>query len=270
MSDYGKMSITVIVKRFNNGNCFFIPILTSCGVSQTEYGKAMDNQLNLQMQLSDANNKLTQITAERDQLNDDNQKLVQDNEQLKNDNSVLTNDLENVKNKLNNMLFQSSSLFSSVNSPTNSTMPNPDHSITFNDTQNNPDYMSISWRGRDLEWAQKVKDIGQQYNSSHTYIPNETDCADMAVDLWNMLFTQGIKSVIVVGNIDNNNATFSEANHAWLYVFNSEAKFCILESTTGEVFFMTTGDQNDPAMKYLSGWLYKDPSDLWKDVKNNN
>ncbi len=141
--------------------------------------------------------------------------------------------------------------------------PSPDHALSPSNVLGNPKFRSLAWSGREYEWQWKVEDIGRSYHSSHTYIPNETDCNDMAVDLWNMLFTAQIKSAIVVGNLNMVGETFSECDHAWLYVFDPEGKYCVLEPTTGEVIYGSNPDFGP----YREGYIYEKPSDLWADLK---
>jgi hypothetical protein len=147
--------------------------------------------------------------------------------------------------------------------------PAPDHAITQQSISANPEFMSVAWLNRDYELQNAVASIGGQYHASHTYIANETDCDDMAVDLWNMLYTRGIRSVIVVGNPDKANASFTEINHAWLWVFNAQGKYWILEPTTGESIFVRNADGslNPRAVPYGTGFFYRQPSDLWQDLK---
>jgi len=142
-------------------------------------------------------------------------------------------------------------------------IPSPDHALSPGEVLGNPKFRSLAWSGREYEWQWKVEEIGRTYHSTHTYIPGQTDCNDMAVDLWNMLFTAQIKSVIVVGNLNMVGETFSECDHAWLYVFNHEGKYCVLEPTTGEVIY----GSNPQFGAYEEGYIYERPSDLWADLK---
>jgi cytoskeletal protein RodZ len=147
--------------------------------------------------------------------------------------------------------------------------PAADHAISQQNITGNQEFISTAWLNRDYELQNTVASIGSQYHTGHTYIANETDCDDMAVDLWNMLYTKGIKSVIVVGNLEKTNASFNEINHAWLWVFNAQGKYWIMEPTTGEAIFARNADGsvNPRAVPYMTGFFYKKPSDLWQDLK---
>ncbi|RLC70752.1 MAG: hypothetical protein DRI26_06500 [Chloroflexi bacterium] len=149
--------------------------------------------------------------------------------------------------------------------------PSPDHALSLGEVLGNPKFRSAAWSWHEKdEWRWKVEEIGRTYNSTHTYIPGNFDCNDMAVDLWNMLLSvrindqpKPIKSVIVVGNLNMVGETFSECDHAWLYVFNHEGKICVLEPITGEVIY----GSNPKFGAYEEGYIYEWPSDLWADLK---
>jgi len=147
--------------------------------------------------------------------------------------------------------------------------PSPDHALKRPDVWKDETLWSHAWKMRDYELQLTLEEIAQQYYSTHTYYEGETDCNDMAVDLWNMLLTQDIKSVIVVGNRDMTGETLEESDHAWLYAFNADGKVIYVEPTTGEVFYgkLPDGTTNPKAVSYREGFMYRQPSDLRKDLK---
>lgn len=156
--------------------------------------------------------------------------------------------------------------------------PFPNNALDPDDVLGQEKFRSPQWRDRDYELQLKLMEIGQLYNSTHTYVPGqpgepgEFDCNDMAVDLWNMLLTEGIKSVIVVGNRDKVGETLTESEHAWLWVFNGNGKVIYLEPTTGEIMYgkLANGLNNPEVEPYRDGFIYEWPSDLRKDVKLEN
>lgn len=138
-----------------------------------------------------------------------------------------------------------------------------------------PRFSSPQWEGRDYELQLKLQELVDLYHSMHTYVPgaygpNEFDCNDMAVDMWNMLLTQGITSVIVIGNKNKVDETFEEADHAWLYAFNADGKVIYLDPTTGDVMYgrLPDGSTNPEAAPYREGFIYAKPSDLRLDLKH--
>jgi len=183
--------------------------------------------------------------------------------------STLSAQIASLVTQLGQLQTQKDRLNVEVASLTQQLTASPNHALTWTQITTDPDLRSTAWTGKDYQWHDKIKEIGRIYHSSHVYIADETDCDDMSVDIWNMLLAQNIKSVIVIGNLENKNATFTEANHAWLVVYNFEGKYAILEPTTGEVIYGVNvdGTHNTRIDPYYSGWAYKKPSDLWQDVK---
>ena len=147
--------------------------------------------------------------------------------------------------------------------------PSPDHALVRKEVWPDESFWSHAWKMKDYELQLTLEEIAKQYYSTHTYYEGETDCNDMAVDLWNMLLTQDIKSVIVVGNRDMTGETLEESDHAWLYAFNADGKVIYVEPTTGEVFYgkLPDGTTNPKAVSYREGFMYRQPSDLRKDLK---
>lgn len=144
----------------------------------------------------------------------------------------------------------------------------------------NPAYWNTAWVGHEVELAKVLKDILDGYHESHVYIPGETDCNDMAIDVWNMLAAKGVVSIIAIGNLDMEDEEFSECNHAWLLVCTEAGEVAWrIEPTIGSAFFTsTTGDCYELAVghttthpgsvcrKYLGGFFYAKPSDLRADL----
>jgi hypothetical protein len=101
---------------------------------------------------------------------------------------------------------------------------------------------------------QIVTEIVEEYYKTHTY--SEYDlfvCADMAIEVWNMVETQGIKAEIAVGNVDNPNVDWTEYNHAWVLAKVSPDIWLALEATGGYV----TYDKN-----YYTGYFFNNPKEF--------
>lgn len=140
--------------------------------------------------------------------------------------------------------------------------PSPDHALTQAQVFGNPEFQSKAWEGKEREWQSKVEEIWQRFHASHTYIADQYDCNDMAIELWNMLLTAEIKSVIVVGNLDMVGETLNQSEHAWLYVFNPQGRYVVLDPLEGLIW--STNPKFGP---YKEGFIYKQPSDLRADLK---
>lgn len=99
-----------------------------------------------------------------------------------------------------------------------------------------------------------IYEINKNYFETHTY--SSVDwfvCKDMAIDVWNLLKTQGINAKLCAGNVDDNIKLYSEnsyktllnyfknMNHAWVLAENEPFKFVAVETTGG---FLVFGDEN--------------------------
>lgn len=152
------------------------------------------------------------------------------------------------------------------------TIPTLHHNTAVNDIMSNPAYLNLAWQGRDAELQAKTREINQEYFTTHTYIPGQTVCADMTVDIWNMLQTVGITSIIVAGNLDLDNPTFAQCNHSWLLILSlpqgkTEPGAFALESTNGQIYFSNDTSSNSSLNRYWRGFFYTKPSDFRADFK---
>jgi hypothetical protein len=138
----------------------------------------------------------------------------------------------------------------------------PMHNLSSEEFNISSTYWNLAWEGRDAELQRTVKETNAAYYEWHTYIANETDCNDMAVDIWDMLRRKGIISLIAEGNLEIENETFSQCNHAWLVILNSSGAAFSLEPTNGQLYF--TGDSRYE--QYRQFFLYAKPSDLRADL----
>lgn len=178
-------------------------------------------------------------------------------------------EITDLQGQIRSLQSKNSYLLAEVSRLENQLTPSPAHTIDQSEIWGDPKFESTSWEGRDSQLRDKLQAIGTSYYATHTYIQGETDCNNMAVDLWNMLLTEDIKSVIVVGNKDITNETFDECDHAWLYVFDGEGRVIYMEPTTGEVIYgrLPDGSANPEANPYReNGFIYEKPSDLWDDL----
>lgn len=117
-----------------------------------------------------------------------------------------------------------------------------------------------------LELEQILCSMNKKYHETHSYIEGEFDCNDMAVELWNIVHKQGIGSVIVVGNLDLDNESFAESDHAWLVVPYLYLPLFAVEPTNGEVCRMPPPDEESEFHQYLEGYYYTSPSNLRADI----
>jgi len=110
--------------------------------------------------------------------------------------------------------------------------------------------------------VQMVENIVDEYHETHSY--SEQDffvCADMAIDVWNMVKTQGINAQIVVGNIDNQNANFTDYNHAWVLAETEPSQWIAIETTGGYLVYVESveGDTVIKNDAYYHGIFFDNP-----------
>jgi len=208
------------------------------------------------------------LAKARDEKNTLDSQLVQVQTEVEKLKATSTTNISTLTTQVGQLQAENAILNIQVASLTKQLTPSPDHAMTWDQVLSDLDLRSIAWAGNNYGFQAEVELIGRLYNSTHVYIPNETDCNDMAVDIWNMSLKDGIKSVIVIGNLGKSALTFADCNHAWLTVFNAEGNYMILEPTNGEVIYGTNayGAHNSQIDPYLTGLPYKKPSDLRSDI----
>jgi hypothetical protein len=89
----------------------------------------------------------------------------------------------------------------------------------------------------------KIQSMLGSYRRQHSYMGNDMFvCVDMAVNVWNMLATSGIRSKLMVGNTERDithEGTIvkyvSSMNHAWLLAEVSPSTWIPIEATGGYI-----------------------------------
>ena len=113
---------------------------------------------------------------------------------------------------------------------------------------------------------EKVKKIAEEYHNSHTYsLPDFFVCSDMAIDVWNLIKTQGINAKICAGNIDSNifegrtmEYSMQNTNHAWTLAETSPMTYIAVETTGG--YLVVYGENN----LYYRGFCFENPAKFKK------
>jgi hypothetical protein len=144
--------------------------------------------------------------------------------------------------------------------PPTSSSTNPILRLT--DLAKDSQYWNTSWNADEL--YQTLRSVNKSYHEKHIYIEGVFACANMAVDIWNILDKQGITSAIIVGNLDLDKESFAECNHAWILIIHKDVDsgfiILIMETTNGETYFF---DPKTLAFaQYLQGYYFLTPSDL--------
>ncbi len=100
-----------------------------------------------------------------------------------------------------------------------------------------------------------VEEIVENYHKTHTYsYADFFVCADMALDVWNMVETQGINAKIAIGDVQRSNEKVSEANHAWVLAETSPGHWLALETTGG--YSVSNNEE------YYEGWIFDSSREL--------
>ena len=102
-----------------------------------------------------------------------------------------------------------------------------------------------------------VTNVVEYYHATHAYsVADLFVCSDMASEVWNMLKAQGIKSRIVVGNIDTRIDDILLSDHAWVLVEIDPGEYLALETTGGYVVY------EEENSLYYRGWYFNSPADM--------
>ena len=105
--------------------------------------------------------------------------------------------------------------------------------------------------------VQQLEQIVENYHNTHTYSTVDLFvCADMAIDVWNMVETAGINAKIAVGNIERANSGWSDWNHAWVLAEVDPSQWVALETTGG---YLVYGDANS---NYYRAVFFDTPKDF--------
>ena len=98
--------------------------------------------------------------------------------------------------------------------------------------------------------------IVRHYHETHTYSKKDLFvCADMAMDVWNMLQAQGIDAVIQIGDVEKAVLNMQDSSHAWVKAEISPGKYLALETTNGHA----VPRAENPL--YYAGWSFDNPQE---------
>jgi hypothetical protein len=101
-----------------------------------------------------------------------------------------------------------------------------------------------------------ARNIVKHYHDIHTYSKADLFvCADMAMDVWNMLQAQGIDAVIQIGNVEKAVTDMQESSHAWVVAEVAPGEFLALETTNGQA----VSRAENPL--YYAGWSFDNPQE---------
>lgn len=162
------------------------------------------------------------------------------------------------------LVLAGSGCAAAVAHPPDSGVPNCHH-VPAAELGNASAYWNVAWKGRTAELCCEIRTVVSAYSQTHRFTPGETDCNDMAVEIWDRLVSRGIVSIIVVGNLEMTQEGFGECDHAWLMVYSAEGSAAAVETTTGRTYTWEDARANCRLRQYWEGFAYDSPSDLWTD-----
>lgn len=128
-------------------------------------------------------------------------------------------------------------------------------------------YWNTAWRGHSSELYDEILTLTTTYFQTHKYVFGETDCNDMAVDVWQKLLYKEIISLIVVGSLEKSYESFLECNHAWLMVYSGKGSAAVIDLVCGKVYVWEDVRINPQLRQYWEGFVYEGPSGLIVDFK---
>lgn|GEM_PF-3809492 len=163
--------------------------------------------------------------------------------------------------------FVSCSSADSLAPTTNTESFGATHNIPIGNLGDACQYWNLDWVGRAPQLYGEIVTVNALYTRSHTYILGQTECDDMAADIWEMLAGKGIISLIAVGNLEMAEESYADCNHAWLIIYSGEGSAAALETTCGEVYTWQDTEVDPNLKQYWEGFIYEKPSDLWQDFK---
>ena len=141
------------------------------------------------------------------------------------------------------------------------------HYIAMIDLGDASQYWNTAWWGHSSELYDEILTLTTTYFQTHKYVYGETDCNDMAVDVWQKLLDKEIISLIVVGNLEKSYESFLECNHAWLMVYSGKGSAAAIDLVCGKVYVWENVRTNPQLRQYWEGFVYEDPSSLVVDFK---
>ena len=137
------------------------------------------------------------------------------------------------------------------------TLPSGDYNLVASLPTGQRSTVAFTIESQDDTNIRILRKIVEDYHKIHTYsLYDYFVCADMAQDVWNIVDTQGMRAVLVAGNIQNPNADWKDYNHAWVLVEAAPHQWVALETTGGFLVYK----KDNP--NYYRGIFFENPKDL--------
>ena len=137
------------------------------------------------------------------------------------------------------------------------TLPSGNYNLVASITSSQKSAVAFTIESEEDTNIRVLRQIVEDYHKIHTYsLYDYFVCADMAQDVWNIVDTQGMRAVLVAGNIRNPDADWKDYDHAWVIVETAPRQWIALETTGG---FLVDKKENP---NYYRGIFFENPKDL--------
>lgn len=137
------------------------------------------------------------------------------------------------------------------------TLPGGDYQLVASLPSGQKSAVSLTIENQDDTNIRILRKIVEDYYKIHSYsLIDYFICADMAMDVWNIVDTRGMRALLVAGNIQNSAASWKEYDHAWVIVETAPGQWVALETTGGFLVFK----KDNP--NYFRGTFFENPKDL--------
>jgi len=128
-------------------------------------------------------------------------------------------------------------------------------------------------RGKKWEKLRMIEKTLIDYRKTHTYSMQDFFvCADMAIEVWNLLKTKGINAKIQAGIVDKGilfdgaHDFIKKINHAWVLAEYNPLRWVALETTGGYMVYGETEGEEETALNrnnwYYSGFSFSNPREF--------
>lgn len=127
----------------------------------------------------------------------------------------------------------------------------------------------------DSESNNEIEKLASQFYDEwgDKYEANEYDCSDMALQLYWWYWKNGYKVQLVIGNLDYDEKSLSDCNHAWILVWSdsdpNNTGWLAVDATNGDVFYDGVEYELADGTKinghsYYTGYIFNNTDDYLK------
>jgi hypothetical protein len=109
----------------------------------------------------------------------------------------------------------------------------------------------------------------EEYHRIHSYSAVDMFvCSDMAIDVWNIVNTRGIRAILTVGKVDSATTNWKEYDHAWVLAEVAPKQWVALETTGGFLVFREKNPLYYRGIFFATAKDLKENMDLRRDYNS--